>query len=173
MVLVHVIAFKGICSGKAALSWWTSLCGMLQGREGYSLTLYRNYLLPISSNKEQDEKDAPVQELKTPTPQLQCHLWIVGLLMKGCLGWSHQAQQVTHPRVVWINLLCLDMVCKQPGSNCHGGTRILVCWQIPLCLASWMHWLVCVPVSMLYPVCTPFSGEVQCEYTLLIPPHVC
>ena len=27
--------------------------------------------------------------------------------------------------------------------------------------------------SMLYQVCTMFSGEVQCEYTLLIPPHVC
>ena len=112
----------------------------------------------------------PWQELKTPTPQLQCHLWIVSLLMQGDLGWSHQTQQVTHPRVVQINLLHLH---KQPRNNSHGGTRILVCWQLPVHLASQMHWLVCVSVSMLYPACTPFSGEVQCEHTLLIPSHVC
>ena len=115
----------------------------------------------------------PGQELRTTTLQLQCHLWIVSLLMHYHLGWSHQVQQVTHPRVLWINLLHLDMAHEKPRTNSHGGTRVLVCWQIPVHPASGMHWLVCVSVSMLYPACTPLSGEVQCKYTLLIPPHIC
>ena len=113
------------------------------------------------------------QELKAPTLQLQHHLWMVSLLMQGHLGWSCQVQQVTHPRVVWINLLHLDAVQEQPGTDFCGGTGIFVCWQIPACLAYGMYWLVCVFVCMLYPVCTLFSEEVQCEHTLLIPPHVC
>ena len=39
--------------------------------EGHSQTLHRNYLLPISSNTEQDEKDAPmtgVENTNTSTP---------------------------------------------------------------------------------------------------------
>ena len=43
--------------------------------EGCSWTLHRNYLLPISSNIDQDEKDAPVAEVEntntsTPVPSL-------------------------------------------------------------------------------------------------------
>ena len=83
--------------------------------------------------------------------------------MQDHLGWSHQVQQVTHPRVVWINLLHFDAVCGKPGTDFHGGTGISVCWQIPVHLASGMHGLVCVSVYMLYSVCTLFPGEVQCE----------
>ena len=39
--------------------------------EGHNQTLYRNYLLPISSNIGQDEKDTPiagVESTKTSTP---------------------------------------------------------------------------------------------------------
>ena len=39
--------------------------------EGHSQTLHRNYLLPISSNIEQDEKDAPMaggENTNTSTP---------------------------------------------------------------------------------------------------------
>ena len=111
----------------------------------------------------------PWQELNTQTPQLQHCLWIVHLLMQNHLGWSHQAQQVTHPRVVLINLLHLDLAHVQPITDSHGGTGTLVCKQIPGHLASGMHELA----FMLYHVCTTFSGEVQCEHTLLIPSHVC
>ena len=52
-------------------------------------------------------------------------------------------------------------------------TTVLVFWQIPVHPASEMHWLLCVSVFMSYPACTPFSGKVQCEYTLCIPTHVC
>ena len=72
---------------------------------------------------------------------------------------SHQVQQATHPRVVWIHLLHLDAAHKKPGTNSCGGTRILVCYQIPVHLASGMYWLVCVSVSMSYPACTPFLGK--------------
>ena len=50
----------------------------------------------------------PWPELGMPPLQHQCHLWIVCLLMQDHLGWSHQAQQVPHPRVVQIHLLHLD-----------------------------------------------------------------
>ena len=141
--------------------------------KGCSWTLHRNYLLPINSNIGQDEKDAPMAGVEKTTLQLQHHLWTVSLLMQDCLGWLHQEQQVTDPRAVWINLLHLDVAHKKPRNDFHGGTRIWVCWQLPVCLASGMHWLDCVSVSMLYLACTLFSGEVQCEYTLLIPSHVC
>ena len=72
----------------------------------------------------------PWQELRTTMLQLQCHLWIVTLLMQDHLGWSHQAQQVTQPRVVLINLLHLHGT-QNPGTFFHGGTRISVYKQVP------------------------------------------
>ena len=93
--------------------------------------------------------------------------------MQDHLGWSHQEQQVALPRVVQINLLHLDVAHKKPRTNFHGGTGILICWQLPVCLTSGMHWLDCASVSMLYLACTPFSGEVQYEdttYTIMCLP---
>ena len=54
----------------------------------------------------------PWQELRIPTLQLQHHLWTVSLLMQDDQEWSHQMQQVTHPRVVQIILLHSDMAQK-------------------------------------------------------------
>ena len=54
------------------------------------------------------------QELNTQAPQLQHHLWTVDLLMQSCLGWPHQSQQATCPRLIWINLLHSDMTHIQP-----------------------------------------------------------
>ena len=108
--------------------------------------------------------------LKTQTPQLQCDLWKVHLLMQSLLGWQHQTQQATCCRLVQINLLHSDMAHIQPGTNSHGGTGTLVCWQIPVHLASGMHGLVCVLVFILYHVCTPFSWDVWCKhFTYSIP----
>ena len=80
--------------------------------------------------------------------------------MQDCLGQLHQAQQVAHPRVVQINLLHLDAA---PRTDFHGGTRILVCWQILDQPASGMHELACVSVCIFCSVCIPFSGEVHCK----------
>ena len=117
----------------------------------------------------------PWQELRTTTlqPANLHHLWTVSLLIQDHLGQSHQQQQVTHPRVVWINLFHLDVAYEKPRTDFHGGTGISVCWQLPVHPASGMHCLDFVSVSMLFLACTPFSGEVQCEYTLLIPSCVC
>ena len=90
----------------------------------------------------------PWQELRKPILQLQCHLWIVSLLMQDHLGWSHQVQQVMHPRVVWINLLHLDAAPEKPRTDFHGGTRILVYKQIPGHLMSVMHGLVLMQSSL-------------------------
>ena len=103
------------------------------------------------------------QELRITTPQFQCYLWTVSLLMQYHLGWSNQVQQVTHPMVVWISLLHLDTVCRKPRADFHGGTRISVYRQITVNPTSGMPGLVCVSASMSYSVCTPFSGRVQCE----------
>ena len=111
----------------------------------------------------------PWQELRAPILQLQCHLRAAGLLMQEHLGWSHQVQQVTQPKVVWINLLHLDTAHEKPITNSHGDTIILVSKQVPGCLTSGMHGLVFMP----YQVCTMLYGEVQCEYTLLTPSHIC
>ena len=89
----------------------------------------------------------PWQELRITMLQLQCHLWTVGLLMQDHLGQSHQAQQVTHPRVVWISLLHLDAVFGKPRTDFHGGTGILVCRQILVHLASGMHELVLIDLD--------------------------
>ena len=102
-------------------------------------------------------------DLKIPPLILQCHLWIVCLLMQDHLGWSHQAQQVAHPRVVQINLPHLDVAPKSPGTDFHGGTRTLVCWKILEWPASGMHRLTYMSVCILCSLCIPFSGEVQCE----------
>ena len=71
MVLVHVTAFKG---HHKIQNWWENMEYVVEkwpypnvpvyvvhprDREGYHQTLHRNYLLPISSNIEQNEKDAP------------------------------------------------------------------------------------------------------------------
>ena len=113
------------------------------------------------------------QELRITMLQLQCHLWIVSLLMEDHLGWSHQAQQVACPRVVWISLLTLDAVCSKPGTDFHGGTRILVYRQIPYHPISWMHGLFCVSVSMSYCVCIPFLEEYSVTNTVLVSSCVC
>ena len=83
--------------------------------------------------------------------------------MQDHLGWSHQAQQVAHLRVVQIDLFHLDTAPESPGTDFHGDTRILVCWQILDQLASGMHRLACISVCILCSVCIPFSGEVQCK----------
>ena len=86
-------------------------------------------------------------------------------LTQNCLGQSLPAQQVTWPKVFWINLLHLNAAHEQPQTDSHGGTRILVCWQIPVCPASGMHGFICAFVFILYPVCTSFSGEVHCKHS--------
>ena len=106
----------------------------------------------------------PWQELNTQAPQLQCHLWTVSLLMQSHLGWPHQTQQATCLRVVQTNLLHSDAAHIQPGTNVHGGTRTLHCWQIPAHLASGMHGLVCVFVFILYVTiaicnCLRYTGD--------------
>ena len=62
-----------------------------------------------------------------------------------------------------INLPHLDVAPEPPGTDFHGGTRTLVCWQILGWSASGMHRLACVPVCILCSICIPFSGKVQCK----------
>ena len=83
MVLVHVTAFK---SHHKIKDQWENMAYVVEkwpysnvpvyvvhprDGEGCSQTLHRNYLLPISSNLEQNEKDAPVagvENTDTPAP---------------------------------------------------------------------------------------------------------
>ena len=185
MVLVHVTTFKG--HHKIQDRWenreyvvekWPYpdvpvYVVSPRDMEGCSQTLYRNYLLPINSNIGQDEKDAPVVGVENSNTSMPVPPVDSEPADAGSSGMVTPSEQVTHPRVVWINLLHLDMAHGKPRTNFHGGTGILVCWQLPVHPASGMLWLGCVSVFMLYLACTPFSGEVQCEYTLLILPHVC
>ena len=88
---------------------------------------------------------------------LQSHLWVVHLLRQDCLGWSHQ------PWAVQIDLLHLDMALGPPGTDLLGGTKLLVCWPILDQLAFGMHGLTCVSAYVLWFVCMPFLGHVQCR----------
>ena len=131
--------------------------------EGCSWTLHRNYLLPISTNIEQDEKDKPmatVRNTTSPTPVPPVHSASADAESSGMVKPSTAGSTT---QVVWINLLYLDATPEPPRTDFHGGTRISVHRQIPVHLASWMHESVCVSVSMPYSVCAPFSGRVQCE----------
>ena len=105
------------------------------------------------------------QELRIPTLQLQHHLWTVSLLMQDCLGWSHQAQQVAHPRVFQINLLHLDVAHKNPEPT---SMEVPEFWFAGRYQSIWHMGCIAVSVTMSYPVHTLLSGEVLCEYTLLI-----
>ena len=141
--------------------------------EGHSWTLHRNYLLPISPNIEQDEKDAPMVGVEstntsTPVPPLDSEPADAGLS-----GTVKSSAAGNTPQGSPDQPTPLRHGAQKPRSNSCGGTGILVCWQLPAHLASGMDWLVCASVSMSYPACTPFSGKVHCEYTLLIPSHVC
>ena len=142
------------------------------GWERVQLALHRNYLLPISSNIEQDEKDAPVAGVENTNTSTQLPHVDSEHVDAGLSGMVTSSTAGNTPRVVQINLVHLDTAHEQPRTDFHGGTGISVCWQIPVCLASGMHWSVCVSVSMSYPVCTPFSGEVQCEHTLYLFHHM-
>ena len=65
---------------------------------------------------------------------LQHHLWMMYLLRHNHLGWSPQAQQVAHHRVVWINLLHLGAALEPPGTSCHGDIEI---WLARECWTDW------------------------------------
>ena len=73
MVLVHVTAFRG---HHKIQNWWENREYVVEGQdvpvyvvcprdgEGCSWTLHRNYLLPISPNLKQNEKDTPMGGVK-------------------------------------------------------------------------------------------------------------
>ena len=137
--------------------------------EGCSWTLHRNYLLPINSNMGQDEKDAPVAGVEstttsTPVPPVDSEHADAGLsriVMSSAAGNTPQSspdQPASLRYGTW-----------KPGTDSNGGTGISVCKEVPGHLTSGMHGLV----FMSYQVCTMLSVEVQCEYTLLMPSHVC
>ena len=115
----------------------------------------------------------PQQELRITMLQLQYPLWIVSLLMQNHLEWSHQAQQVVHPRVVWISLLHLDAVCGKPRPDFHGGTGNLVCRWKPVHPAPGVHGLVSVSASMSYLPLHHFLEEYSVNSTVLVSSCVC
>ena len=176
MVLVHVITFKG--HHKFQDRWenreyveekWPYpdvpvyvVCP--KDGEGHSQILHRNYLLPSNSNLGQGEKDAPMAGIEnnktsTPVPPVDSEPADAGLS-----GMVTHVQQVVHSRVVQIKLLHIDVAPKNLGLT---SMEVSEYWFTSRYQAT--QYLGCMP----YQVCTTLSGEVQCEYTLLIPLHVC
>ena len=134
MVLVCVIAFKGChkiedrwenreyVAEKQPYPNVSMYVVCPRDGEGHSWALHRNYLLPINPNIEQDKKDKPMARVGnttslTPAPPVDS-----GPADAGSSGWSHQTQQVAHPRVVQIYMLHLDMAPEPPRTNFCGGT---------------------------------------------------
>ena len=181
MVIVCVTAFKAITKSRTDgrignMLWKGDPTPMYQSmwyapgmRKGTAGPCIGTICFPSTPPLGRVRRMHPWQELRTTILQLQCHLWIVTLPLQDCLGQSHQVHQVTHPRVVQINLLHLDTAPKKLRIDFHGGTRILVYKHVPGHPTSGMHGLVFMP----YLVCTMLSGEVQYEHTLQLPSNVC
>ena len=63
------------------------------------------------------------------------------------------AQQVAHPRVVWISLLHLDALCRKPRTNFQEGTRNFSLqadtspsniWDVWIGLCVCLHVIICL-----------------------------
>ena len=136
-----------ICSGTAALSQITSLCGMPLGGGKHSQTLHRNYLLLITNSLEQaggklidqltlvPPADSGLPANRLTKSQLESQ-WV--LLTKQSdpvylklteLTTSGMTSQIL--RLVRANMLCFSRVHIQWGTNSHGGTKILHFSKIP------------------------------------------
>ena len=95
--------------------------------------------------------------------QLQCHMWIMHLLRQNHVGWSPQAQQVAHQKVVQINLLHLGMALEPPGTSFLGDIEIWFtrqCWtdQHLGCMGKSMYWSIHGVLSVYH-----FLEGVQCN----------
>ena len=127
--------------------------------EGCSWTLHSNYFLPINPTLGLGEKDAPMTGVEsnnasTPAPPVDSDP-----ADADHFGQSLQVQQVTHPQGSPDQPASLRCGTPKPGTDFHGGTRILVYRQVPGHPTSGMHGLVFMP----YLVYTTLSGDVQCE----------
>ena len=128
--------------------------------EGCSQTLHRNSLFPINPNIKQGKMDKPmagVGNTTSPTPvppvdsvpadagpSKMVTPSTAGSTPQGSLDWPASLRHNTR-------------------TSFHGGTRILVCWQILDWMASGMHGLACISVCILYFAYTPFSWGVHCK----------
>ena len=93
--------------------------------KGHSQTLHRNYLLPISPNLEQNEKDAPmagVGHTTTSAPVPSVDSVPADAELSGTATSDTTGNTL---RVVQINLLHSDAAHIQPRTNSHGGTGTL------------------------------------------------
>ena len=82
----------------------------------------------------------------------------------GASGTVTLSAEVTHPRVIWINLLHLDIPWRYQNFGLLAATSPSSIWDALVGQCICLHVIACL---------IPFSGEEQCEYTLLVPPHVC
>ena len=172
MVLVYVTAFKGC---HKLQNWWENREYVVKRQpypnvpvyvvfsrdgDGCCQTLYRNYLLSISPNIEQNEKDAlmaGVEHTSTsaPAPSVDSEPADTepsGMATSDTTGnISQGSQDQSAP------LRCGTHTTQ---NQLPWGTITLDCWLIPVCLTSGLHGLVCVFVFILYHVCTLFSWGV-------------
>ena len=178
MILVHVTTFKG---HHKIQDRWENREYVVEKQpypdipvyvvhprdsEGCSQTLHRNYLLNINSNTGQDEKDAPLTGVEnnntsTPAPPVDSEhadAGPSGMVTPSTAGNTPQGS--------------LD----QPAPLRHGTWKTQNWlpwryWNFSLLVATslsgiWNALVDFVSVFMLYPACTPFSGEVHSTYTI-------
>ena len=142
-------------------------------REGCSQTVHRNYLLPISCNIEKDDKDAPMAGVEnmstsTPVPPVDSEpadaglSWMVmssaaGNTPQGSPDQSAPLRCTTQTTWNWLPL-------RYQNFGLLADTTPSGIWDALVGLHISLH---------VISSCTPFSGEVQHEYILLIPSHVC
>ena len=109
------------------------------------------------------------------TPHLlQCHLRVMHLFRQNHLGWSPQAQQVAHQKIVQIDLLHLATALKPPGTNFLGDIEI---WFSRQCWTDWhlgcMAWSMYQSVYGVFSMYHAFWKEYSATCTLLTTSSVC
>ena len=141
--------------------------------EGHSWTLHRKYLLPISSNIEQNKKDAPMAGVEhtntsAPVPHVDSKAadtepsgmvtWsIAGNMPQGSLDQPSPLRCSTCTTQNWLPWRYQDF-------GLLADTSLSGIWDALVGLCICLH-----VISCLYTI----FREVQCEHTLLIPSHVC
>ena len=141
--------------------------------EGHSQTLHKNYLLPISSNLEQNEKDAPMERVEhtnTSAPvssvdSVPADTEPTGMAMSDTTGNTSQGSldqpaplrhgtHTTQNQLPW----------RYQNFGLLADTSLLGLWDAWVGLCICLHFISCLYIIF---------GEVWCKHTLPVPSHVC
>ena len=185
MVLLHVTAFKGhhkIQNQWENREYIVERCPYSnvhvyvvhpRDGEGCSQTLPRNYLLPISSNIEQNEKDACMAgaeptSTSAPAPSVDSEPAVTetsGMATSDTTGNTSQGSPDQSALLrCGIHTTRNQLPCRYQNFGLLADTSPPSIWDAWVGLCIFLHFISCLYTIFM---------EVQCKHTLLVPSHVC